>query len=58
MNILTYNCIKCSNRQTMEIRPNMQETTIELYRAMFDTKLCLSCHCEKQIPKLAEVLIQ
>jgi hypothetical protein len=42
-NVIKYNCIKCSTVVPLEIRPNMQERTIELWRDMIDSKLCLCC---------------
>jgi hypothetical protein len=55
--LLSYKCFKCSAPVNLEVRTPMQESTVELWRNMFDAKLCLDCHCEKQIPKLAECLV-
>jgi len=56
-NLVSYKCLKCSETTTFEIRTNIQQTTIDLWHDMFDAKLCIDCHCEKQIPKLAECLV-
>jgi len=55
--LLSYRCLKCSSPVNLEVHTNMQESTIKLWESMFDSKLCLDCHCEKQIPKLVECLV-
>jgi hypothetical protein len=55
--LLSYKCLKCSEPVKLEIRLGMTETTLDLWRDMFDAKLCLNCHCNKQVPKLAECLV-
>jgi hypothetical protein len=55
--LLNYRCIKCSSPVQLEIRTNMQETTLRLWRDMFDAKLCLDCHCNNGVHKLVECLI-
>lgn len=42
-NLLKYNCIKCSKTTALEIRVKIQGRTLDLFRDMFDGKLCLSC---------------
>jgi len=58
-NLLKYNCIKCTETAVLEIRTNMQERTLELWRDMFDSKLCLSCHTgtDKSVEGAAENLM-
>lgn len=47
--LLNYNCIKCSDPVNLEVRYGMTENTISLWENLFDTKLCLSCYCDKSI---------
>ena len=56
--ILNYHCIKCNGTVRLEMRPNMAKRTIELWRDMFDGKLCLSCHTgtDKAVTGAAENL--
>jgi len=56
--LLNYNCIKCSDKVNLEVHTNMQEATIKLWESMFDSKLCLSCHCgtDKAVEGTAESL--
>lgn len=42
-NVIKYNCLKCGSVVPLEIRPNMQERTKELWADMIDSKLCLCC---------------
>ena len=54
--LLSYKCTKCNEKVNLEVRSNMTEKTIELWRKMFDNKVCLKCHTEKYVPETAEVL--
>jgi len=58
-NLVKYNCIKCSETTVLEIRTNMQERTLDLFRDMFVGKLCLSCHTgtDKAVEGAAENLM-
>jgi len=47
-NLLKYPCLKCGSETILEIRANMQEHTLSLWRSMFDGKLCFDCHDEKK----------
>ena len=49
--LLSYNCTSCTEKVNLEVRSNMTEKTIELWRKMFDDKICLNCHTEKHIPE-------
>ena len=54
--LLSYNCTSCAKKVNLEVRSNMTEKTIELWRKMFDNKVCLNCHTEKYVPETAEIL--
>ena len=56
-NLVSYTCLKCSDPVALEIRTNMQVSTLDLWRDMFDSKLCLDCHCDKRVPLLAKCMV-
>jgi predicted nucleic-acid-binding Zn-ribbon protein len=55
--ILKYHCLKCGNKTIMELRPGMNAKTFDLFSEMFDAKLCLDCHIDKQVPRMIECLV-
>ena len=58
-NVIKYHCLKCDEVSPLEIRPNMQEATIELWKDLMDSKLCLSCFTgtDKAVAGAAENLM-
>jgi hypothetical protein len=55
--VIKYDCIKCTKPVALHVIPSIQENTVELFRSMFDSKLCMDCHCDKKVPELAECLV-
>jgi len=55
--VIKYDCIKCTKPVLLHVIPAMQENTEELFRSMFDAKLCIGCHCDSKIPALVECLV-
>ena len=55
--VLNYRCLKCGKSVQLAMIPTMQENTQILFENMFDSKLCIDCHCNKRIPELVTCLI-
>lgn len=54
---IQYNCIKCSTPVELEFNQTMTEKTVECFKDMTHSQLCLNCHCDTKVPELVECLL-
>ena len=54
---IDYTCIKCSNPVAVTINYNDSPMN-QMFLSMAEDRLCLDCHCDAVVPKLAEVILQ
>lgn len=52
---IDFNCIKCSNPVSVTINYNDSPMN-DMFLSMAEDRLCMDCHCDAVVPKLAEVI--
>ena len=53
---IDYDCIKCGKPVAIAINSAVVMTN-HLFQDMASGQLCLDCHCDAVVPKLAEVML-
>jgi len=54
---LSYNCVKCDTPVVLDVTPKMFKKKTVLWTKLFDSKVCLDCHCDSKVPEVTECIL-